>query len=254
MLLIGEIFTFEVLAAIWAGLSLPALIAGLAKWDPVERVGGTGIGPHVNSRWGWFAMELPALLTFPIIYFSSPHQHFVGNTVVAMWVAHYAHRTLIWPWLVQERDRTMRVTLCASGVFFNVLNGGLWGWFMGHIADYASDWSTDPRFVIGVALAIGGGALNGWSDYRLRRLRRDNDGQYVIPHGGAFNAVSCPNLLGEMIEWIGFALLSWSLPGLAFALWTIANMVPRALWRHAWYHETFENYPAQRRAVVPGLI
>ena len=103
-------------------------------------------------------------------------------------------------------------------------------------------------------LAIGGGVLNIWSDYRLWRLRRDNRDKYVIPRGGVFNLVSCPNLLGEIIEWIGFALLSWSLPGLAFALWTIANLVPRALWRHAWYHETFEDYPPQRRAILPGLI
>ena len=73
--------------------------------------------------------------------------------------------------------------------------------------------TTDWRFVIGVALAIGGGALNIWSDYRLWRLRRDNEDEYVIPRGGVFNLVSCPNLLGEIIEWVGFALLSWSLPG-----------------------------------------
>ena len=117
-----------------------------------------------------------------------------------------------------------------------------------------NDWVTDPRFVIGVTLAISGGMLNIWSDYRLWRLRMDNGGKYVIPRGGVFNLVSCPNLLGEIIEWVGFALLSWSLPGLAFALWTIANMVPRALWRHAWYRETFENYPLQRRAILPRLI
>ena len=74
--MIDGFFTFEVLSAIWAGLSLSALIAGLAKWDPVGRVGGTGIGPRVNSRWGWFVMEIPALLTFPVIYYLSPHHHF----------------------------------------------------------------------------------------------------------------------------------------------------------------------------------
>ena len=94
----GEFPAFEVLAGIWAGLSPSVLIAGLVKWDPVERVGGTGIGPRINSRWGWFVMEVPALLTFPVIYLSSPHHHFVGHTVVALWVAHYAHRALIWPW------------------------------------------------------------------------------------------------------------------------------------------------------------
>ena len=43
----------------------------------------------MNSRWGWFVMELPALLVFPVIYFLSPHHHFVGNIAVAMWIAHY---------------------------------------------------------------------------------------------------------------------------------------------------------------------
>lgn len=43
----GEIPAFEVLAWIWVGLAPLALIAGLVKWDPVERVGGTGIGPRV---------------------------------------------------------------------------------------------------------------------------------------------------------------------------------------------------------------
>ena len=246
--------TFEVLTAIWAGLAVVIPITAWLKWDPMERIGGTGIGPYIDNRWGWFVMEIPALLTFPLIYYFSPHRHVVGNVVVAIWIAHYIHRTLIWPWIVPKRDRGMRIMMCMAGIFFNVVNGCLWGWFIGYIADYATTWLTDPRFVIGVALAAGGGGLNIWSDYRISGLRRQNEGEYVIPRGGAFDLVSCPNLLGEIIEWVGFALLSWSLPGLAFAMWTIANVAPRALWRHRWYHETFENYPPQRRAIVPGLI
>ena len=118
-------------------------------------------------------MEVPALLTFPVIYFFGTRHHFVGQIVVALWVAHYTHRALIWLWIVPRRDSKMRVMLCVSGIVFNVLNGGLWGWFMGYIADYANDWVTDPRFVIGMTLAISGGALNIWSDYRLWRLRMD---------------------------------------------------------------------------------
>ena len=52
MFVSGEFPAFEVLAGIWAGLAPLVLIAGLMKWDPVERVGGTGIGPRINSRWG----------------------------------------------------------------------------------------------------------------------------------------------------------------------------------------------------------
>ena len=92
------------------------------------------------------------------------------------------------------------------------------------------------------------------ADYRLRYLRNKDAGRGVVPSGGAFDIVCCPNLSGEIIEWIGFALLTWSLPGLAFALWTVANLVPRALWRRKWYRENSSGYPRERAALFPGVL
>ena len=34
---------------------------------------------------------------------------------------------------------------------------------------------------------------------------------------------------GELTEWTGFAILTWSWAGAVFALWTFANLAPRAL-------------------------
>ena len=48
--------------------------------------------------------------------------------------------------------------------------------------------------------------------------------------------------------------MAWSLPALAFAMWTAANLIPRALWRHRWYREKFPDYPPSRRAVIPGVL
>ena len=90
--------------------------------------------------------------------------------------------------------------------------------------------------------------------YSLARLRRQQQGRYVIPRGGAFRFLSSPNLTGEIVEWIGFALMAWSLPGPAFAMWTAANLIPRALWRHRWNRRTFPDYPPSRRAVIPGAL
>lgn len=56
-----------------------------------------------------------------------------------------------------------------------------------------------------------------------------------------------------MIEWLGWALAMWSLAGLAFAVWTIANLAPRARANHRWYRAHFAAYPAERRALVPGV-
>ena len=244
---------FVVAAAIWTLAALPALAAGLAGWDPVGRLGDRGAGRRVNAPWAWFVFELPALLTFPAIYLESGNTHVLGNLAVGFWLVHYGHRTLVWPWLLPKRDATVPLSLCTSSIGFNLVNGGLLGWFMGYAADYPDHWLTDPRFVAGVILFVGGGALNVWADYRLRYLRKTNTAR-MVPAGGPFNVVCCPNLAGEIVEWVGFAVLTWSLPGLAFALWTIANLVPRALWRRDWYRENFDGYPRRRAALIPGLL
>jgi hypothetical protein len=66
--------------------------------------------------------------------------------------------------------------------------------------------------------------------------------------------VSAPNYLGEIVEWSGWALATWSLAGLAFALYTTANLAPRALANHRWYRQQFPGYPPERRALLPHLL
>ena len=63
--------------------------------------------------------------------------------------------------------------------------------------------------------------------------------------------VSCPNYLGEVLTWVGWTIATWSLAGLSFAVFTAANLVPRGMANHRWYQKTFEDYPSERRAVMP---
>ena len=117
-----------------------------------------------------------------------------------------------------------------------------------------AEWLTDPRFIVGAAIFGLGMLINIQSDNILLGLRKEGDTGYHIPRGGGYRWVSCPNYLGEILEWIGFAIASWSLGGLAFAVWTMSNLVPRALSSHGWYHRTFDDYPAERKAVLPFLL
>ena len=48
--------------------------------------------------------------------------------------------------------------------------------------------------------------------------------------------------------------MCWNLPALSFAVWTFANLVPRAVSHHKWYRRTFPDYPPARRAVIPALL
>lgn len=121
-----------------------------------------------------------------------------------------------------------------------------------HLA--TSAWFTDPRFVVGAVVFVVGWAINFHSDSLLIALRKDGFKGYRIPRCGMFRLVSCVNYTGEIVMWCGFGLATWTLAGLAFALFTISNLLPRALSHHRWYRKTFPEYPAERRSVFPGLL
>ena len=95
--------------------------------------------------------------------------------------------------------------------------------------------------------------INVTSDNKLISLRKEKMG-YKIPNGKLFNLVSCPNYLGEIIEWFGFFILVPSIASLSFFLWTSFNLIPRALNHHEWYNEKFKNYPKNRKAVIPFIL
>lgn len=90
---------------------------------------------------------------------------------------------------------------------------------------------------------LGGAYINIRSDDILIRLRKPGESGYKIPQGFLFRYVSSPNLLGEMIEWVGFAILCWNLPALSFAIWTVCNLGPRAIHHHQWCRKTWRVIP-----------
>mgnify|MGYP003301402655 FL=1 len=69
-----------------------------------------------------------------------------------------------------------------------------------------------------------------------------------------YKYISCPNYFGEIIEWLGFAIMVWSLPAFTFVLWTIFNLVPRAVAHHKWYKNKFSDYPRNRKAIIPFIF
>lgn len=71
-------------------------------------------------------------------------------------------------------------------------------------------------------LLCAGAALNVQADYHLLHLRAEKGPGYHIPTAGAFQVVSCPNFLGEILEWVGYAIACQHLAGFAFA-WCVST-------------------------------
>lgn len=88
--------------------------------------------------------------------------------------------------------------------------------------------------------------------YKFHTIYTATRAGYKIPQGGAFRLVSGANFAGEILEWSGWALAAGGqMPASAFALFTFCNIAPRAWHHHCWYKDKFDDYPKERRAVIP---
>jgi protein-S-isoprenylcysteine O-methyltransferase Ste14 len=235
-------------------LSLPVFLALTYVSAPYGRHARTGFGPTLPARLAWLLMEAPAALLFAAVYLAGSRRWGAAPlALLALWQLHYLHRAFLYP-LKMRAGRSVPAAMVLLAVAFNLLNAFVNAWWVAELGAYPASWLAGPRFLAGAAVFLAGYALNLRSDRVLRRLRGPGDGAYRVPRGGAFDLVSCPNYLGEIVEWAGWAVATWSLPGLAFAVFTAANLVPRALAHHEWYRERFADYPPERRALIPFVL
>lgn len=214
----------------------------------------SGWGPSVPARLGWILMEVPAPIAMAWAFVLGDHSaQALPLFFLFLFQAHYVHRAVIYPMLARGTGRKMALFTVVAAFIFNSLNGAMCGWAVSSVVTYPPSWWLDPRFLCGVLLFVGGALINVQADSTLRNLRKPGDTAYHIPEGGLYRWVSSPNYLGEILEWFGFALATWSMAGLAFAVFTAANLIPRARANHLWYKAHFPDYPKERRTLLPFL-
>jgi 3-oxo-5-alpha-steroid 4-dehydrogenase 1 len=209
---------------------------------PYGRHGRAGWGPTMNARAGWMLMELPAVVV-PLLAFPGG----AGAVLLVAWEVHYVQRTFVFPLRMRGSGRPNPILIVALALAFNILNG--WINFRA-----LAGWRFDVWAVAGLAVFAAGLAINWHSDAVLRDLRAGGRTGYTIPRRGLFRWVSAANYFGEIVEWAGFALAARTWAAAAFALFTIANLAPRAFTHHKLYREQFPDYPAERKALVPWLL
>ncbi len=76
----------------------------------------------------------------------------------------------------------------------------------------------------------------------------------IVVHLDYLELSSCANYFGEILEWTGFAIACGGMAPLSFWIWTCANLIPRAIATHKWYHNKFgSSYPKSRKAIIPFI-
>lgn len=220
---------------------------------PYGRHSSNKWGKMIDNRLGWFLMELPALILFPLLSIMGPtNKNLLLWLLIGLWLVHYSYRVFIFPLKIRTNNKKMPLVIVLSGLSFNVINGIFNGYYIGYQATAGTTLLT-ANLVIGLVMFVTGIYINRASDLKLIELRKNNTG-YQIPQGNLFKYISCPNHFGEIIEWSGFAVMAWNLPALSFAIWTLCNLIPRSLNHHIWYHENFKDYPKNRKAVIPFVL
>jgi 3-oxo-5-alpha-steroid 4-dehydrogenase 1 len=252
-----DIRTLLLITWVWIAIAIAVFITMFYITAPFGRHSSEKWGRMINNKLGWFIMELPSfLIMLYFLGFGSGSFQSYAWILFACWLLHYFNRAFIYPLRIKATQKKMPLFIMFSAVFFNIVNASLNGYYLAELAPvnkYNSAWLTSAKFIIGTLLFITGIFINLKSDNILIHLRKPGETGYKIPTGFLFNYIASPNLLGEIIEWTGFALMAWNLPAVSFAVWTFANLVPRAKNHYDWNHQHLQDYPKERKVIFPFI-
>ena len=246
---------FNNLILLWMGIGVFTFFYLLKVTAPYGRHTTNQWGPLIGNRLGWVIMEVPVMIM--ILLFVFPVVHTISTAawlMLGLFFLHYLNRTFIFPLRLRTQGKKMPLVIVLSAILFNLVNGSSLGYYFAHYETYDVSFFRDPAALAGILLFFTGMAINWKSDTLLIGLRKPGETHYVMPTGWLFRYISCPNLFGELVEWLGFAILCRNLPAWSFFIWSAANLIPRAISHHKWYKAKFPDYPAERKAVIPSLI
>lgn len=232
----------------------------------VQMISPAPYGKHENQNANWgmpipqrlghiLSDALPGVLLFTLVFFFYGDQRGYANCMfLGLFLLHYVQRGILHPLMMRYRNSKVPIGIMLGGFGPNCLYHFINADFVGS-ANYAGNFYYDPRFILGILLYLMGYVINRWADWKLRSLRNlKGSNGYYIPYGGLFELVTCPNYFGELVEWIGWTIATWSFAGLVWTLFSAATFIPRSRHNHAWYKQQFELYPPNRKALFPCLL
>ena len=200
-------------------------------------------GPSINNKVAWVMMECPVFFVIAYLWWMSDRTfEIVPLIMFLLFELHYFQRSFIFPFLLKG-DSKMPIAIMLMGVFFNIVNGyiqGRWIFYLAPENMYTTSWLTSWQFILGTSIFIIGLIINWNSDHVIRNLRAPGDTNHYLPQKGMYKYVTSANYFGEILEWSGFAILTWSTAGAVFLWWTCANLVPRANSIYKKYKVEFE--------------
>ena len=121
-------------------------------------------------------MESPSIIGILIFFVLFYEKIGLVETLFCnIWLIHYFHRTLIWPFRARLKDKKMPIGIVLLAFIFNTVNIStqcIWIFLLG---EYSQEWISSPQFIIGITIFAAGMYINVRSDNILMNLRNKND-------------------------------------------------------------------------------
>lgn len=250
--------TYYCFLAIMAALALVVFVALYFVEAGYGYLFNPKFGRPISNKIGWVLMESPVFFAMAALWLLSDYTWQASSVaLVLLFEAHYFQRSFIFPAMMRGESK-MPVGIMIMGMVFNTLNAlmqGGWIFYFAPSMGYYDGWLSKPFFWIGAAIFAAGFFINLQSDHIIRHLRKPGDTRHYIPRGGMFRYVSSANYFGEVTEWAGFAIASWSWAGAVFAWWTLANLAPRSASLYRRYEREFgeEFTSLGRKRIIPFI-
>ncbi|KAA6394898.1 MAG: putative 3-oxo-5-alpha-steroid 4-dehydrogenase [Streblomastix strix] len=218
---------------------------------------GKGWGPKFSGKFGFMIQETPAVFLPPIYYYLSDRRQ-AQLILLIIWEIHYIQRTFISTILQPTNNKNTSFSIMIFALIFQFANTYLvfFGICFRDKELFDINMFKDPFVILGFIIFFCAYVGNIISDTILRRLRKPGDTNYYIPHGFLFEFISAPNYFCEMLEWFGYMIgTKFHVGTIAFFVWTIYSLFPRALGHHQWYKKKFgSEYPSNRKAIIPFIL
>eukprot|EP00940_MAST-03C_sp_MAST-3C-sp2_P001374 g1374.t1 len=247
---------------LWAAMLV--LGGGIAETMSPTAYGRFGLESTItlDSRVGWWLMELPCtvVFVFNFFYIGGPQSsELVPRLLAVVFCIHYFYRGWLFPFMMNTYGATSNFSIIPAlfSWIVTITHGYLNAkWFSTHGKHLTRDWIRSPRFVLSAATYYFGLGLVVYHDHLLRNLRPCPNGErYCIPHGGLFDYATCAQYTAELLMWFGFWAMSAGPNGAFIFAISVANLVPRAHSTHMWYLEKFGDAYASlgRDRLIPGV-
>ncbi len=247
--------TFNVLLSIWIIIGFLSFCYLIYKPAPYGRHIEKGWGAEISARSGWVLMESPAFYLMLIFFLIAGNFSNIAHiTLTSLFCFHYFNRSFLWPLRSESKKKKIPLSVVFSAFFFNLINVFFQGTYIFILSSYSDDWVFSIPFFVGISLFLIGFLINFLSDEIIIKQKKEINEGYFIPQGFLYKKITCPNYFGELIEWLGWAVMTYSSAGFVFFLWTLFNLLPRAISNHKWNNKNIKNYPKDRKAIIPYIL